>query len=879
MQSYNDLNNYSATPVNYATSADYAITFGANQGNLSTTEFEGGYFLIYKRVPLTVFSDVSKDLLVTISTSTVGKVIAPVYFGTNTNVKIWQSTPQSWTITGIRTVANYDDVFANTYLGLASGSTGTADIVFLIDDQISTTRTYTATVTIVPNTLFSFTPTIAFAEDTLASFGNLTITDSVPQTTDYTVNLTPIDSALGKIKVVGGALSNTYSFTGTKTAVNNSLANVRFAPGADSRTNTQVNVLVTRTFDSKTVGQVVNANWNSVGHSNYSVPNSWNGAEDQAIELNNISITDIRPDNIDANTQYLINLATSDVANSYLVYQGSNVSSVNISGTKSQVNTILGSANTRPKLQTINDFYGQTSVTFSQTNTTDNVIQADQLSIPVFVTDSVEYALNTNYYTPNTEDPQPSTRFTYEIFDQDVQANVYTMTFQQTTGNTGNFYVNGVDVGSGPVVFANSRANVNTSNVSWTTSKANIGNATFDWSLVKTRTTGANIVIANAEVINFTTSVTNLGNNYAYTSNTVTSIFANVSTRPQLNANIVGSVTLELSTNSGYFGTVVQGTDASNVFVFTGTVASVNSTLAAMRFWPNYGVSNVVSANIRATSGVNTILNRVLFFEGTSAPVPNTLLTSRSYSTTGTFTPILAETLYTKYDIMMIGGGGGAGGTTNYAGSPWGLWGIGKPGGGAGGVYYEENRIVPYLSTGYFASVGGGGGTGPTINDPNNTVTSFVSNGSPGGNTVLIGGNINLTVAGGNPGTGSGTRSPDPAGYTLNWTAGSSAPGNINGTTYAGYAGGAYETVDSRHNGGGGGGAGGPGGNGVGGTNGGGAGGAGWVGNISGANVTYAIGGIGPRSTGQYTSGQYGSGGYFGTTGNRGRIIIKNKPR
>jgi hypothetical protein len=859
MQSFNDLNNYSATPVNYGSSADYVISFGTNQGNLSTTEFESGYFLIYKQVPLNTFSDVSRDLLVTISTTTLNKILQPFYNGSNSNIRIWENTPQSWTITGIRSVSDYNDVFANTYVGIASNISGTADVTFLLDDQVATTQTYTATITIVPNTLFTYSTPISFAEDTLVSFGNLLITDNSIQPTNYTISLTPANSALGKIKVVGGALSNTYSFTGTKAAVNSAIGNVRFAPGADSLTNTHVDAVVTRTFDNRILAQVIQANWNGNSHSNYTIPASYSTAEETPVGLSGISITDLRPDNIDANTQYSITINSADSTKLQLEYANTYSNFVTLTGTKSNLNALLANANSRPNVISVNDFVGTSNITYTQINTTDNVNQATARPIPVTVSDSPEYSLTTNYITIMT-DSGSSARFQYQILDQDILANTYSMTFTRNSGSAGNFIVNGSDLGSGPITYTANRATVNASNITFATTVANTGNVGMAWSLSKTSTGNVITTIASNVAMTLSPAVGNLSSTYAYTSNRSNFIFPAGNTRPIVNTALTGNVTLSLNNSGGYIA--LTDSDRACNWSYTNQVTSVNSTIPSIKFYPFLGQSGNVTATLQLVSGGITWAQRTITLVGTPGNVDPAILSNVTLTTSGNYTPQLDQALYCKADLVLIGGGGGGA--------------VAGGGGGGGGVTVVSNQIFPEGAQSVI--IGNGGNSRSEFVDTFQGLTYRWGNGLPGGNTQIF-----SSSAGGGQG---GFHWANFVGASRNPKGGNSgAP-----TSFSGGNGTGYVTATNRYFYGGGGA--GANQNGVAGGNitGPGAGGSGLLVVDFG---TYAAGGggfgVGNGAASKGTStASYGNGGnacgFFlpllpGEPGNPGAVIIKWKPR
>ena len=775
MQSYNDLNNYSNTPVTYGSSADYVIVFGANAGNLSVSQLENSYFLMYKQVPLETFSIVSRDLLVSISTTQPDKTRTPVYIGANPNIQIFEANAANWSITGIRSVADYDDVFANTYLGIKGSITGTVGMTFLLDDQRGTTRTYTATITATANPMFTFTSPIAFAEDTLTAFTNLAITDTgFAFATNYSMTLTSTDPVKGKIWLGNNNLVTSHTITGTKAAVNSAVASLRFAPGADYTGSAIIDVTVTRTYDDTETEQAIDANWNGTSHSDYSIPVSYSIAEDSQIGLSGLSITDLRPDNISSNTQYTIDLNSADNANISFTYGNVTSSSVTISGTKSSINTILADANARPKLNAFNNFQGQGTITYNQVNTTDSVVQAAQVPITIFVSDDPGYSLTTGYVLPIFDAGLTgNTRLIWSITEETLVNTTYNINFSQLTGNAGTFFVNNSNTASSSGSITGNRATINNNTINFVTTVANTANATLQWSATAT-TANVTTPMSGNVTLTLQPAITNLKSFYNYTSNTSTAIFATTNT-PVLNSALAGQITLSISTGNGYVGT--NDADGATTWTVSGTTAQINSILPNVRFWPTFREAGNVTANLTVTGSGTTWVSRTLALTGTAAPVPSSLTSAPVYVTSSVYTPDLSRWLYCDASTIIVIGGGGGGGV----------------GGGGSGAVATTSAVLSRIP--YAVSVGSGGrGAGSAAgaqgrSGGSSSAFGATAAGGSGGFNGVSGSGFWASTAGGSSGSGqagggggfSNTRQGGGGGGGGAGSAGSSGGGSGNG--------------------------------------------------------------------------------------------------
>lgn len=159
-----------------------------------------------------------------------------------------------------------------------------------------------------------------------------------------------------------------------------------------------------------------------------------------------------------------------------------------------------------------------------------------------------------------------------------------------------------------------------------------------------------------------------------------------------------------------------------------------------MRIRPNFGIIGQIQPNTNASTGtVKTTadyINNIVTSVGISIGSGGITTTAGDYQIitftgSGSFTPSQTGNV----ELMLIGGGGGGVSTSSSSVSP---------GASAGGMIYYGSQIYPYragtlitLAAGitYTVTIGGGGAT--------------ATGGTAGGNSSLVGGDINLIAYGG----------------------------------------------------------------------------------------------------------------------------------
>jgi len=380
MKSFSDLNSYSNTPVTYASESDYLLTWTTSEGDVTTSQFEGSSFLVAKQIDLLVATDITRDILVTIVPSSMAPVAFVQYTGADANISVVTDGISSWTVMGIRTVAQYSNVFANLYVGITPGQLEPFSFSTRLDDQMGDPiQTWLTTVTVLDSEVFVAPTSIEFNEDESTRVANVQITENFLYATNYTITITPENPATAQIAFApGNVAANSWTTTSTKASINSQLANLVFVPRPDFAGNTYFDTSVTRVYNSETTGKRTLANC-AVTHPDYSAPSGYGWSENATTTIGSDGSTSLAITDLAIGKNYTSNVVMSPntVGNLYVsgIISGNSVS---FSGNKTQVNANLATVT----------FIGNVSnkingnIQYVQTQTTDNILQGN-ITIPL----------------------------------------------------------------------------------------------------------------------------------------------------------------------------------------------------------------------------------------------------------------------------------------------------------------------------------------------------------------------------------------------------------------------------------------------------------------------------------------------------------------
>ena len=173
--------------------------------------------------------------------------------------------------------------------------------------------------------------------------------------------------------------------------------------------------------------------------------------------------------------------------------------------------------------------------------------------------------------------------------------------------------------------------------------------------------------------------------------------------------NYTGNYTLELSSTSGTFSSLVDDSDETATWSYTGTKSQIDLKFPAIKFWPNPGVAVDTPINIVFKKGSITTLSTSITLKCVGV---NNITETITYNSSGTWTPTALQVRYGQLDYLIVGGGG-AGGNL----------------GGGGGGGFKELLGQTGFSVGTYAITVGSAGVG------NQTSQA----GSAGGNSSAFG--------------------------------------------------------------------------------------------------------------------------------------------
>lgn len=712
-----DLN--TARTITYNDEANYAIVFGANAGNITANVDSYATANITQQTTLTSITSPVRDLLLDLQFSNVGNV-SMAYAGTYSNIGLLQVAPAAWRVSGIRSVAQYTEAFANVKfsdLTGASNITPEYSYVTTVNDQAGNTRNWTTTVNVIQQPTISITGNVIYNEDTLT---NVTIANVVVDPTSIVTFRLFANTAAGNGTMTDGVTTgNSIFIDGNAASLNSQITAgaIKFLPASDLVSNVG-NAINFALGNTTAIFSTANANI-QIGtvHDEYSLTTSYNYTEDDTKQII-FAITDLDTHATSFTSTFA--QASGNTSQFYVngVAQGYGNSAV-ITNTKAIINSANVSFLPYP------DSTANIGLTYTQVKTTatGNTTQASNIAITMVNTVSHDdYSFAAGTYDEDTLAPFGNT-----ITDQDIRAQSYTITLQQTAGNAGVFYRSNVAVAGNAntlLTISNSKANIN-STVSWLPPVDYTGNVTFTYNQSKLNVFGNTNTQASNVTAVFSVANTNpeISNMIArtYTTNTITQLFS--TSTPSINdgPDYGQSYTYTLSSNIGKFGNssaYFSGNigNIANTYTFTGNMTLVNSDFANIRFAPlsRSTAGNSVLTYTQSRDGasqVNTTANL-------TANVQAFTTATYTYTSNSTFAATFSQANYGTANIVVVGGGGAGAGPNCVSG-----------GGGAGNFANIENQTLDTSTVNIVVGQGGksgnatantrshgGNSSGPVIN-------------------------------------------------------------------------------------------------------------------------------------------------------------------
>ena len=275
MNSLQDLNAWGNTAVNFNDEANYVLLL-SNAGNVNTTVQEESVYTPAKRINITSLIEPITDIVVGFNISDGNAIIDFNYIGTDTSFIFVKTSNTSWTVNGIRSIAQYNELWSNLQITTSVDYFGNFDFSVTVTDFRNVSQSYIESVTVLDTVEFVFPSSLNFDENKPVAIGSgsgplyIGVADTAERvvTTEYTVTIEVIPGNPGNIALVDGVLGilgpanvtiqNSFTFTGTKTQINSILnsgpnPNIFFAPEQSNENGSRIRYTQTRSFDGLTL--------------------------------------------------------------------------------------------------------------------------------------------------------------------------------------------------------------------------------------------------------------------------------------------------------------------------------------------------------------------------------------------------------------------------------------------------------------------------------------------------------------------------------------------------------------------------------------------------------------------------------------------------
>jgi hypothetical protein len=740
-----DLN--TARNVDYNTQSGYEIVFGNQTANTTKEIFSHDTFDMSKCVPITTLTDAVRDVLVDFSFP-YGNVQTVTYTGPYSNVGILKINNTTWRAQGIRDTNRYDEIFANTLATDKDGGANSYVQTTTVNDQVGNTRTWSTTINVSGFPTISASGPLVYDEDIQANITQLSVANaSVGSTRSWTLTANVANAQVGRISNAT-VMGNSVTLVGNIMQLNSQLSGnvLKFLPYVDS-TSSVANAMQfiisganTTVTTSTTLDIIIGQT-----HPEYSLTTSFNYTEDATTNM----VWDIT--DLDTRVSSWTSTFAQSTGNAGVFFINNVSQGVgNIAVVTGNIATInAANVSFLPAV----DYSGNIELFYSQTKVNSvfgNVTQASNVAVSMICpSPQTQY----NFPTTGTYDQDTLKPFANLIGDVDSRASSYTIDLQQTSGNTGKWYVGGSVYGNATtsLTFTDSKANINSANIQFLPAIDTTANVGITYNQSKINTVYGNVVQANAVVANYTIGNTNnsIDNMIArsYVANTVNNIFSSNTPVIADGSNVGQSYTITLVSSLGKFGNSFANAIAANSYTYTGSMSQVNSQFANVVFVPTPYVPASTGAftYTQTRNGISQYSGN-LTLTGSGGNYNRTVTVSAAGNVA-----LTAQDEYFANTIVVnaVGGGGGGGYKSS---SP-----RGGGGGGGGRLVRTDwgrptaNTISITIGSGGAGSSGGTGGTGGTTTVAMSGKTAVTATGGTGGTsstTTGSGGTSSKTIYG-----------------------------------------------------------------------------------------------------------------------------------
>ena len=661
--SFTDLNDYGDEPISFEDARAYSITFSANAtSNQTVSVTEDASFYTPAGINILSSQSLPANIVYTVNAASLSSNAIISWNSLPPDVTQTNPSPGVYVVTGPIGNSGWELIKQASFVAkdVTNAFSYTSNIQYpnTANTALTNTWSWTTNVSVTSSHAELSNPTnFVWDEDTTYTItGYPQITDAYSGSLPYTMAITPnTTAAVLTMTTTGGTANSSFdgttrilTLTGNKTAVNASLANVQVVPIPDYDQNFSFNYSLTNPVSNLNTQVTQLAN---IGVTNQEWSNS-NVARAYFTNLDNYLFANTVPQILEtvSGATYTVGLTLNSnigiiTTNTYASPTGWNTGNLTFvtTGNKATVNDTMGNIKFFPS----GNITSNTTVAFSSARPGGPAF-TDTFALNNFAPPTNAYSITAT--TTYAEDVAANVRSL--ITDTPGLNSTYTVTYAQTSGNTGAFILNGAvqTVGANITIAANTLANVNTNTVSFLPRSDDNANIGLAYTQVRTNYLG-NVTQANAVAI----ALSNSGSHDDFTLTTAvnyteddTALMTFAITDTDANATSYTSTFAQTTGNTGmfYVNGVAQGVGNSAVI----SNSKVNINAANVSFLPrsdDTGLVGLTYTQVKTNSifGNNTQANAIpVTLTCSNTHSDFTLTTSLNYSEDSTVPMVFAIT-------------------------------------------------------------------------------------------------------------------------------------------------------------------------------------------------------------------------------------------
>ena len=243
MNSLQELNAFGSTSVDFVDQEEYVIDFNIPLENVTGTTLtvaEDSQFNQPEPLVVTSLQSPPNDIKIEVDFSMTE--YSPRFFGaslvntgSNTNIIVSRNRSGVFTISGIKTKSDWDDVFSDVKIQLQGDFNTDFTYTTKVFDNLTFFVEWSNTINIEPEVDFTAPNAIQYDPNLPVSISGFEILDSA-ENKEYRITIVLDDTTAGSVEL-GENKSPSVRLTGTKSFINNALANLIYFPSIDYNDN------------------------------------------------------------------------------------------------------------------------------------------------------------------------------------------------------------------------------------------------------------------------------------------------------------------------------------------------------------------------------------------------------------------------------------------------------------------------------------------------------------------------------------------------------------------------------------------------------------------------------------------------------------------